>query len=71
MAWTRGDLDQIDAAIKENKKSVTFADGRQVTYQDVDKMLAVRRVIAAEVTMAEQSTSGMVRRRFAAFRSGV
>lgn len=49
MAWTDSDLDRIDAAIAANTKSVTFSDGRQVTYQDVDKMLQVRQAIRAEL----------------------
>jgi len=52
MAWTQNDLDAISSAIAGNKKSVTFADGRQVTYQDVDKMLSVRNAIKAELNAA-------------------
>jgi hypothetical protein len=71
MAWVQADLDRIDAAIASGVKSVTFADGRKTDYHDLNAMLAARRVISAQLQMAAQSTSGAVRRRFAAFRSGV
>lgn len=54
MAWTRADLDAIDAALKSNVRKVTFADGRSTEYQDADQMLQVRREIKAEV-LADES----------------
>ncbi|MEA3033687.1 MAG: hypothetical protein QOH86_1703 [Sphingomonadales bacterium] len=69
MAWTQTDLDRIDAAIAGNTKSVTFSDGRQVSYQDADKMLEVRKAIKAEVaalssqvTPRTRTTIGRMRR---------
>jgi hypothetical protein len=49
MAWTQADLDKVDALLAGNVKSVTFSDGRGVTNQDADKLLAVRREIKAEL----------------------
>lgn len=71
MAWVQADLDALDAAIAKNVKSVTFADGRKTEYQNADQMLAVRKVMAAQLSMAEAAQSGLVRRRFGAYRSGV
>ncbi|HEV7658823.1 MAG TPA: hypothetical protein VGO55_03155 [Allosphingosinicella sp.] len=70
MAWVQADLDRIEAAIASNVRSVTYADGRKVEYHNLDQMLAVRRVISAQLQMAAESAAGIVRRRFAAFRSG-
>jgi hypothetical protein len=61
MAWQQSDLDRIDAAIAGNQKSVTFADGRQVTYQDVDKMLQVRNAIKAELIANGSQVSPRIR----------
>jgi hypothetical protein len=58
VAWKQEDLDRIDAAIAGNVRSVTFADGRSTAYQDVDKMLAVRNQIKAELQAAQVSASG-------------
>jgi hypothetical protein len=71
MAWEQADLDKVDAAIASGIRSVTFADGRRTEYQNLDQMLAARRVIVAQLTMAEQTQSGVVRRRFGAFRNGL
>jgi hypothetical protein len=49
MAWTQTDLDRLDAAIASNVRTVTYADGRTVTYQDVDKMLQLRMTMRGEV----------------------
>lgn len=71
MAWVQADLDRVDTAIASGVKSVTFADGRRTDYQSLDHMIAARRVIQAELSMQAQATSGVVRRRYGAFRSGV
>ena len=52
LAWQQTDLDTLDKALASNLRSVTFADGRQTTFQDADKMLAVRREIKAELAAA-------------------
>lgn len=59
MAWQQSDLDTLDTAIAQNIRSVTFADGRQTTFQDADKMLAIRREMKAELT----SSASQVTRR--------
>jgi hypothetical protein len=71
MAWTQSDLDRIDAAIASGVRRVTFADGRSTEYHDLNAMMAARRVVAAQLQMAAESTAGAVRRRFGAYRSGV
>lgn len=71
MAWAQEDLDRIDRAISSNIRRVKYADGREVEYQSVREMLAARQVIKAEIQMIEQAQSGLVRRRFGAYRSGL
>ncbi len=71
MAWQQSDLDKLNAAIASGVRAVTFADGRKTEYQNLDQMLAARRVISAELLMQAQATSGVVRRKFGAYRSGV
>lgn len=71
MAWSQSDLDKIDAAIASGVKSVTFADGRQKMYQNVDQMLAARRVIEAQLQVAAQALSGVSRRVTPYFKSGL
>lgn len=66
MAWSQPDLDRIDAALSNNLRKVTFADGRTVEYQNADQMLAVRRAIKAELAAARtqvvRATRGKMRR---------
>ena len=71
MAWQQSDLDRLNAAIASGVRAVTFADGRKNEYQNLDQMLAARRVISAELAMQAQAASGVVRRKFGAYRSGV
>ena len=52
MAWQQSDLDTLDKAIANNLRSVTFADGRQTTFQDADKMLQVRTAMKDELADA-------------------
>lgn len=61
MAWTQSDLDAIDTAIASNLRTVTFADGRTVTYQDADKMLQIRREMKAELLASASKVGGFVR----------
>lgn len=67
MAWTQADLDAIDAAIAGNVRSVTYADGRQITYQDADKMLAVRNTIRAELLASASAVTPRTRTIYARF----
>lgn len=69
MAWTQTDLDRLDAAIASNVRTVTYADGRTVTYQDADKMLQVRNTMkteliadASRVNRQTRATRGTMRR---------
>lgn len=68
--YTAADLANIRACIASGVLRTRFADGREVTYQDLDQLMAAERVIAAAVEMAEAATSGVVRRKFAGFRNG-
>jgi len=61
MAWTQDDLDRISTAIANNVRSVTYADGRRVEYQDVDKMLQVRRDMKAELQAAATQVNRQIR----------
>lgn len=66
MAWSQTDLDKIDAALANNVRKVTFADGRTVEYQNADQMLAVRKAVKAELaaskTQVARATRGTMRR---------
>lgn len=66
MAWSQTDLDKIDAALENNVRKVTFADGRTVEYQNADQMLAVRKSMKAELaaaaTQVRRATRGTMRR---------
>ena len=49
MAFTSTDLAAIDAAIASGELSVRTADGKQVTYRDINDLLKARAVIAGDV----------------------
>ncbi len=68
MAYTQSDLDALDAKILASGtvKAAAFSD-QSVTNRDIDEMLRLRAVIAADLA----STSGAVRTRYAATRKGV
>lgn len=68
MAWQQSDLDTLDTAIASNVRSVTFADGRQTTFHDVDKMLAVRKQMKAEFAAAASQVAPQTRFSVARFR---
>lgn len=61
MAWTQTDLDALSAAITDGIKRVVYADGRQVEYQTVADMLALRKEMRAEVVAVETRLSPGVR----------
>ncbi|MGI4879217.1 MAG: phage head-tail joining protein [Janthinobacterium lividum] len=71
MAYTDADLTNLRAAITSGIRTIRFADGRETQYQSLDHMLAAERVISAEVALADRATSGVTRRRFAVFGSGL
>ncbi len=56
MAWTQTDLDALETAIKAGVRSVTYSDGRSVTYHSLSEMLDLR----AAMTDAIQASSGTV-----------
>lgn len=68
MAWTQSDLDTIRSHIASGIQSVRYADGRQVTYQSLDAMIAAEQRIAAAVGAAAPQRSN--RRKLAAFSNG-
>jgi phage baseplate assembly protein gpV len=61
VAWTQTDLDRLDAALSGNVRSVTFADGRQVTYQDASQMIEVRKLIKAELLASASQVNPRIR----------
>lgn len=71
MAWQQSDLDTIRANITSGVLETRFADGRTVRYQSLDHLIAAERVVSAALTTAEQAAAGMVRRKFASYRSGL
>jgi hypothetical protein len=71
MAYQQSDLDRLDAAISSGVRSVTFADGRRTEYQNLDQLLAARKVVAAQLSMQETAKSAVVRRRVPYYRSGL
>jgi hypothetical protein len=71
MAYQQSDLDRLDAAISSGVRSVTFADGRRTEYQNLDQLLAARKVVAAQLSMQDTSKGAVVRRRVPYYRSGL
>jgi hypothetical protein len=71
MAWTDADLATIRSHIATGVRRVVFADGRSTEYHSLDQMIAAEKVIAAQLQMTQRAASGLVRRRYGAFRSGV
>lgn len=48
MSWTQTDLDRINAAIAKGVKVVAYQSG-SVTYQSLDDMLKIRRLMIEEI----------------------
>lgn len=65
MAFTQADRDTLAAAIVTGAKSVRYADGRQVEYQDTAQMLKALAAIDAEI--AGNSATATPRCAFASF----
>lgn len=53
MAWTQGDLDALDAAMKGGLKKVVFQDGRSREFQDLSDLIELRRTIKCELLAAD------------------
>jgi hypothetical protein len=73
MAYAQADLDALKTAViavASGPQEVRFSDGRSVRYNTPDQILAVIRVVEAEINMQAKAASGLIRRRFGAFRSG-
>ncbi len=69
MAWDQADLDNLRECIASGVLSTRFADGRQVTYQSMDALMAAERRVAS--ALAAQAPRKTTRRRTPIyFRSG-
>jgi hypothetical protein len=68
MAWTKADLDELDAAIVSGALKVKYAD-REITYQTIPDMIRARALIERKIAIDQgEASSG---RRFAAFSKGM
>lgn len=47
--WTQEDLDAVQQALASGEKSVTFADGRKLEYQNTGELLKLRTQIKSEI----------------------
>ena len=65
--YTEQDLTTIRSHIASGVMKVRFADGREVTYQSADQLMAVERVIQSQINVG----AGVRRKRFASYRSGL
>lgn len=52
MAFTASDLATIDGAIASGALKVRFADGREVTYQDIAGLMRARSLIQSDIASA-------------------
>ena len=52
MAWTQSDQDTLRAAMAKGVKSVTYNSGNTVTYQTLQEMMALDRVMGVEIALA-------------------
>jgi len=57
MAFTQSDIDTLKAAMKSGVKSVTYADGRGVTYRDIGEMQSVLALMQNDVDQAASTPS--------------
>lgn len=71
MAWTQADLDNVRKAIASGKRSVTFADGRKIEYQNLDQLIAAERVISASLQMVSDTLDRRARKRVPYYRRGI
>ncbi len=60
MTFTSDDLALMTAAIAGGERSVRYADGRMVSYQDLDAMLRARDAMIAEIAAAAAPARGRV-----------
>lgn len=57
MAFTQEDLDSIREAIATGEKSVTFADGKAVTYRSMAELVKAEQLIAGYLKAADGNRS--------------
>jgi hypothetical protein len=55
MAYTQADLDALKEAMKTGVRSVTYPDGRMITYRSMAEMKEAYRMIADEVVARSPS----------------
>jgi len=69
MAWTQADVEALERAIAEGRgaRSITFADGQNVTFNSLAEMLQLRSTMKGELAVAAGTSST----RYAAFSKGV
>ncbi len=52
MAFTQTDLDVIERAIATGELTVTFSDGRSVTYRSITELIKARDTIKAALSVS-------------------
>ncbi len=65
--YTDSDLTTVRKKIAEGVTKVRFADGREVTYASVSELMAVERLIVAQLAVARRGR----RAHFPCYRSGL
>jgi len=53
MAYTQDDLTNIREAIATGEKSVTFADGKSVTYRTLTELMQAEQIISKSLEASE------------------
>lgn len=61
MAFTTDNLAAIDAAIASGELTVRGADGRLITYRDLDQLIKARALIVADLAAQAGAAGGTVR----------
>lgn len=67
MAWTQAQLDALSAAIAKGVTTVSY-DGNRVEYRSLDEMLKLKQEMENDIS---GGTSGSVKRRLAAYSTGL
>lgn len=57
MAWTQTQIDALRAAIASGKRTVTYGD-KSVTYQSLEEMIALLRLMESEVAASGGASGG-------------
>ena len=61
MAFTTDNLAAVDAAIASGELTVRGADGRLITYRDLDQLIKAKALIVADLAGKAGSSGGTVR----------